>query len=298
VWFGALAPKIVGYSVQQARQRMVPAFVVLVLIWILTGAPATANINIELRPASPIVTIGLDDTVGIGLYLVSDDETIQLSVGADVILTWEPEYLHLLKLDQTGAVPLLMSDFPTGNPSGLNEANPPQDGDGIYIAWSMLGSPIAVTPGGTLLTTFVFEPVNATPATPIDVPDPDDPPADTIVFDGTIPNFDVTGTITGASVEIVPCCLPDFNGDCLVNVQDFLILLAAWGTDPGGPPDLDANCTGCSMPLMAGRGPITRISVKALKRRGMEDLIKADLNHDGWLDLRDMQAFAAGARPE
>jgi hypothetical protein len=59
----------------------------------------------------------------------------------------------------------------------------------------------------------------------------------------------------------------------------------------------DADC-GCTMPLMAGRGPITQISVRALKRRGMEDLIKADLNHDGWLDMRDMQAFAAGARPE
>jgi len=59
----------------------------------------------------------------------------------------------------------------------------------------------------------------------------------------------------------------------------------------------DADC-GCTMPMMADRGPITQISVRALRRRGMEDLIKADLNHDGWLDMRDMQAFAAGARPE
>jgi hypothetical protein len=182
----------------------------LVLTWVLAGAPATANINVELRPTSPIITIGLDDTVGIGLYLVSDDDTIQLSGGADIIISWEPEFLHLLGLDETDAVPLFFSDFPTGNPSGLNESNPPQDGDGIYIAWSMLGSPIAVTPEGTLLTTFVF-------------------------------NLDVTGTLTGASVEIEPCCPADFNGDCLVNVVDFLILLAAWGTDPGGPPDIDGN---------------------------------------------------------
>jgi hypothetical protein len=213
----------------------------LVLTWVLAGAPATANINVELRPTSPIITIGLDDTVGIGLYLVSDDDTIQLSGGADISISWEPEFLHLLGLDETDAVPLFFSDFPTGNPSGLNESNPPQDGDGIYIAWSMLGSPIAVTPEGTLLTTFVFEPVNPTPGTTIDIPDPNDPPADTIVYDGTIPNLDVTGTLTGASVEIEPCCPADFNGDCLVNVVDFLILLAAWGTDPGGPPDIDGN---------------------------------------------------------
>ncbi|MHC4651661.1 MAG: HYR domain-containing protein [Planctomycetota bacterium] len=62
----------------------------------------------------------------------------------------------------------------------------------------------------------------------------------------------------------------------------------------------DDNCDGCAMPLMAGHGPtgpITRISTQALKRRGLHKLIVADLNHDGWLDLRDMQAFAAGARP-
>jgi hypothetical protein len=44
-------------------------------------------------------------------------------------------------------------------------------------------------------------------------------------------------------------------------------------------------------------GPITRISVQELRRRGLHDLIIADLNHDGWLDVRDMEAFANGARP-
>jgi hypothetical protein len=44
-------------------------------------------------------------------------------------------------------------------------------------------------------------------------------------------------------------------------------------------------------------GPITRISVQELRRRGLYDLIPGDLNYDGWLDVRDMEAFAGGARP-
>ena len=44
-------------------------------------------------------------------------------------------------------------------------------------------------------------------------------------------------------------------------------------------------------------GPILRISTAELIDRGLEDLVVADLNHDGWLDLRDMVAFQGGARP-
>ena len=31
------------------------------------------------------------------------------------------------------------------------------------------------------------------------------------------------------------------DGDANVGIIDFLALLAAWGTDPGGPPDFDGD---------------------------------------------------------
>ncbi len=34
---------------------------------------------------------------------------------------------------------------------------------------------------------------------------------------------------------------PDFNNDGTVGILDLLALLAVWGTDPGGPPDFDGD---------------------------------------------------------
>ena len=40
-----------------------------------------------------------------------------------------------------------------------------------------------------------------------------------------------------------------------------------------------------------------RLSVVELKRRGLGELVVADLNHDGWLDQNDTIAFMGGVRP-
>ena len=38
-----------------------------------------------------------------------------------------------------------------------------------------------------------------------------------------------------------PTCVGDVDGDSMVGVPDLLALLAAWGTNPGGPPDFDGD---------------------------------------------------------
>ena len=64
--------------------------------------PAVAAINVELRPATQTVTV--NDTVNIGLYVVSDDGTDQLMSAAQVLVTWQPTFLQLLGLDDTGGL--------------------------------------------------------------------------------------------------------------------------------------------------------------------------------------------------
>jgi formylglycine-generating enzyme required for sulfatase activity len=48
---------------------------------------------------------------------------------------------------------------------------------------------------------------------------------------------------------------------------------------------------------LAGGEPIRRISVKDLRRRGLGELAAADLNRDGWLDLRDVSASSSRPSP-
>ena len=45
----------------------------------------------------------------------------------------------------------------------------------------------------------------------------------------------------GEIFKIVGGCVWDLNGNGNVGVTDLLGLLAAWGTNPGGPPDFDGN---------------------------------------------------------
>ncbi len=217
-----------------------------------SAVPALANINLEFRPPSQTVSIG--DTVNVGLYADSDDENDQSSAIVQVILSWNPNFLQLLGIDGTGAVPLLSSGFPTSDPFNLNEVSPPQDGDGLYLAFAPLGNPVAATPEGVLLTTFQFLALADTTQAPVDILESGgDPEGETIVFDGTVPNLDVTGTLTGGVVEIAAgSCFADFDADGHVGAFDLAVLLGAWGPcpqpcTPGEPTDacradLDPDC--------------------------------------------------------
>ncbi len=90
---------------------------------------------------------------------------------------------------------------------------------------------------------------------------PDNPPNEVLVGQFTVanpgPNVDIfvqmfaDGIHTNAQgvqeayqvpvVAFPPLFCPDLDGDSVVAVPDLLELLAAWGTEPGGPPDFDGD---------------------------------------------------------
>lgn len=172
------------------------------------SGPADANIDVELRPINPVVTLG--DQAEIGLYLVSDDASFQYSSAADIILAWDNLFLSLAGNDDTGAYPLLSSGFPAAHPSLLNTTF--ADGDAMYTAFSNFGDPVEATPGGTLITTLIFDTLQATAGTTIDVPLTLNG-GETQVFDSDIPNFNVLGGTSGATISIV---IPSPAGALLV----------------------------------------------------------------------------------
>ncbi len=224
----------------------------ILLSWavLLCSAPeAWADIDLEYRVVSDTVQVG--EMVACGLFAVSDDDTNQSFSAMEVIFGWDPDFLGFLGIDGTGAVSLQASFLPYPDGTGLNEANPPEDGDGLYIAWAPLGNPVDATPEGVLLTTFLFEALAPTPFTSMSILEEwgTDPVYETFIVDGEIPGLIVTGILTGAAVEIISSCPEDITGpdgspDGLVDVLDLLAVLSQWGgsgsadiTGEDGSPD-------------------------------------------------------------
>ena len=150
--------------------------------------------------------------------------------------------LELVGTDGTGAVTWLAAGFFANDPYNLNETVPPLDGDGIFSGLAPFGNPIAATPEGTLLTTFQFEALCDTNGTPVDIMETGGSPlGQTTVFDGSVPNLNVTGSLMGAEVQIVsdiPCpgdIAPPGCGDGAVNVLDLIDLLLCFGQPAAGP---------------------------------------------------------------
>ncbi|MBI5863993.1 MAG: hypothetical protein HZB38_05715 [Planctomycetes bacterium] len=216
------------------------------LAWVLASwiAIAHADANIDLKWRKPAQSVCPGDLVEVGLYAVSDSGNDQLLSAIDLAFVWDPAYLHLLGLSQTGAVPLLASFFPANDPFGINEVVPPQDGTGLYSAYAPFGAPVAATPGGVLITTFRFQALQSTTsATLIEMRSTlGSPPATTAVWSGTSPGTPVTGTLMDARVGITfQICPSDLNDDQLVDLLDLTLLLSSFGLNNGGALDCDGD---------------------------------------------------------
>ncbi len=103
----------------------------------------------------------------------------------------------------------------------------------------------------------------------------------------------------------------DANGDGGVTVADLTYVKARLGLDPAGAAtsadvngdggitirDLSAVKAAIGKTATTQEGPLERISTAELTLRGLDHLIGADLNNDGWLDELDIAAFLGGQQP-
>lgn len=178
------------------------AVIFLALVAIVSLATAvTAAVNLEWRPADQRVHVG--DTVSIGLYAVSDSGSDWPISAMDVIIQNDAAYLKFTGITGDGApYPWLYSGFRSDAPDNLNKKL--YDGDVMYSAWAQLGQTAAATPQGLLVTTFQFVSQSPVSSTSVSVHRTYAISAETCVFDGTVPNLDVTGQLGSARVTIAP----------------------------------------------------------------------------------------------
>lgn len=240
---------------------------------LLSAAPALAGINLEWRPLEQTVHVG--DEVDIGLYAVSDSSEDQTFNSAQAIIIWDPTVLQLTGTDLSGSIGLSTSAFLPGNSFGLNEANPPADGNGLWIGTVPLGEtrPAHPAPDGSLLTYITFIALAESEGTSVSMEYsftvPGHPTAYSKVMSGT---HDVLGTLSGPAVVHVlgPC--GDLNCDGLVNsfdIDPFVLALVQPDEYAYQFPDCDRmradiNCDGLVnafdidpfvICLIAGGGP-------------------------------------------
>ena len=79
----------------------------------------------------------------------------------------------------------------------------------------------------------------------------------------------------------------DLDGNGAINATDGNIIIANFG---------QKGETGCGTSFMSPPEPISAISVAELVDRGLTDLVAADLNNDGWLDMEDVRMASNGGR--
>jgi len=92
--------------------------------------------------------------------------------------------------------------------------------------------------------------------------------------------FDYAAFITARGTGVATNASSNYNGDAAVSNLDFSFLSVNFLAS-------GESCTASfDQPT-----PRTRVSVKDLRRAGLGDAVEADLNHDGWVDIRDIQLF-------
>ena len=201
-----------------------------VLLGALSALPATthANINLELRTLSS--TAGVGDTIEVGLYAVSDDNTNQAFIGLQVIIGWDANALMLTSVLENGFDWLGFSLDDCGVDQLSNEICPPldgcissggvpcNDGDILLNAFNFAVDALA-TPEGVLVATYVFQATCPGSSARVWVIPVGGPRSETFVLvnDPAIPL--VTGTLGELILSIVSCgTCGDFNGNCRVEL--------------------------------------------------------------------------------
>jgi hypothetical protein len=213
-----------------------------------------AKLNLVL--AQPETNIEVGETFEIPLMVSAATEP-QRYVVADIVFAWNPEHLQFLGISHVGSHPLIWTSFSglpycqpgqtsgCGDYYGLNELPIPQDGNGLYFGYNILGSMFIVS-DPVQIVRFKFKALAPVSATEVQLlPEYTvNYTAETIIYGGNIPGLGVTGTLTNAVVTVVPVNIPgDFDGDGMVGSADMARLLANWNAVSFGenPYDLDGN---------------------------------------------------------
>jgi hypothetical protein len=216
--------------------RRVLAVAPLALAWV--GASG-ALVTMDFTPDDQTVCVG--DIVEIDLIFSSEGPDPQPFDATDAILCWDTAFLQLIGNDDSdaGATWFISGFLP--DVDGVNDDL--TDGEAIYTALASPGTTVTapLAPDTLVVTTFQFAALAETTLTELELR------ATIGVFGQSrvlLVGGNITGTLGGpAGVSELQSCPADCALPCdgVVNVLDFLTLLAQWGQD--APCDVNDDST-------------------------------------------------------
>ena len=203
--------------------------------------PPVAADEIDFAFSPGIQSVVVDEIVEVQIIIASDGFDPQPFDALDAIFLWDPEVLEFIEADQSDAEAVFFLSGFLSDPDGINDDV--TDGDALFTALVPPGETVDAPPApdDLIVTTLRFQALQETDSTVISYA------AQTGDFGHTralLAGFDKTGdvsAITKIVVLPVDTCPWDLSDDGSVGFVDLLILLEAWGPNPGHPADFDGS---------------------------------------------------------
>ncbi len=205
----------------------------------LVALPTAFGDLVDLSFDPDAQTVLVDDLVEIDLIASSSGDTTQLFAALEAILHWDPAYLDLVGVDDSGAGYDFLDAHFLPDPDGINDDL--HDGDALFVALAPGGEEAPAPPGGLIVTTLLFQALTDTEATIVDL-------LPSLGMYGVtrirrLDLSDVTGDISGtATVTILACGTGDADEDGDVDLVDMASFQRCFTGASGGPPDPICGC--------------------------------------------------------
>lgn len=165
------------------------------------ASPTHALVNLTWRPVSQVVVAGGIAVLELDAY--ADNPIGHVISALDVIVQHDISRTQLLSIDSSVATyPWLVDGLFSGAPDNVNLDT--TDGTVLYTAFAYLGFQHPVPSTGIVLANFHFKVLPVIGVTTVDMVDHLGTLAETRVFDGTVPNYDILGTIQSATLKVIP----------------------------------------------------------------------------------------------
>ncbi|MEI6915368.1 MAG: hypothetical protein WCL39_09575 [Armatimonadota bacterium] len=164
-------------------------------------SPAHAVVNLEWHPATQVVVAG--GIASIELHAFADAPAGHVISGMDLIVQNDTARTRLIQIDSSIATyPWLVDGLFEGAPDDLNKNT--ADGTVLYTAFAHLGFKHPVPGAGITVADFRFRISPLTGTTTVSLLKQTGTLAQSLVFDGVIPDLDILGAMGSATLTVIP----------------------------------------------------------------------------------------------